>query len=290
MKTTIYSRIIIVLAVLASTVMSLHAEFPYFHVDSILDTRDMYMRAAYCHMLPEFKPEDTGLYNYRGDTFRDSLTMDPMDVKLVYMCVIPRPKKLVDQYTQLYRRVHSAIRFDPKTNKLALRGPLGKMSPELKKAIMDDIEFQNAVIDSFIADGYTPHNIVSRLANEGRYLCMPYPYWQHLFGWYSNWVFAGHYFAVKKRMQDSKWVRNFPNSTSQWVDRGTMNQFYKLPKGVTPQQMADSLNVSIGTLYCAACSGSMSRSTQVTEPLTHFYNGLYDVTGQVWSIITASPY
>lgn len=242
---------LIVAAVLTGSLAG-RAEFPWFEVDSIYDTRELYIRWAFWRDNPEFYTPGNGEY-YGLNGCRDSITIDPTRAMLVVAHIIPWTRDDFRQKSIIEWRMRSAFRVNHKTYRLEFKGEkhLGKMRPDTK-AMLLELGFQQiAIIDSFLAHGYTPYNLTERLNKENRYLSLPAPFNVLFFGCDSyNWVFEGIMLAANYRAFCHPTWETFPIRDPDYPGK------YKprsLPSYITPQQYADTLNISLGTLYYALC-------------------------------------
>lgn len=256
------------------------AEFPWYEVDSIYDTRDLYMRWAFWRDVPNAYIGAN--YEYYGvEDCTDSITIDPTRAMLVAARILPWTKEELKQISMMEWRMHKSFRINKKTYRLEYIGDrFGKIRPEVKQMMLELGFQQIAIIDSFVDHGYTPYNIVQRLNEENRYLCLPAPFQELFFeGHHYNWVFAGIRCAANERAGKHPTWNAFPPST---VLHAVPEYTRSLPHDMTPQQYADTLNISLGTMYHAICNVSNAETRHYHEPTRCLgYHGDEEVKLQV---------
>lgn len=264
-------QVLIALGVLGAVLMGSlpgRAEFPWYEVDSIYDTRELYIRWAFWYDNPDYYKPGNGEWR-SVESRKDSITIDPTQALLVAARIIPWTKDEYRQFIMMEWRMEQTFKLNHKTYRLEFKGEkyLGRMRPDTKKMLLELGFQQIAIIDSFIANGYTPFNLTERLNEENRYLSLPAPF-QNLFigSWQCNWVFRGILLAANYRAFCHPTWETFPTSD---LDYPVRYPYRSLPTTITPQQYADTLNISLGTMYYALCPCTSLITMHYHEPTSH---------------------
>lgn len=245
--------IIVTLLCCIGAVEDVCAQFPWYTVDSIYNTRQTFMRYHYRARLRRDVSGGYAEFHKTHEKTSAKLDFDPIDIMLTTGGFEDYTHESYLAGGQLSVRLYLSFKYDADTYQLFLhKDKLEPMYKEVRGWVMEEAIRHAAIIDSFIAHGYTPFNIAQRLAEEKNlYLDMPLPFFAlHQSYGFCNWVFTGITTAAWWRFRGHPFWDMCPQSRV-FPDRGPYVR--ELPPGLTPEVICDSLNISLGTFYFAMC-------------------------------------
>lgn len=233
---------------------------PYFEPDSALCTWGEAHRVFKFILLPEYRQFWNCFYGADSpnapdldDYIRDKYVDIPSErIKLISLGLeIPTLEeyRLVDAFLI---RLYKCLFVDRDTKHVVLSGPVPQISPELAQSVDEDLAWINSVIDCFLADGYTPENIMRRLWDENVYLNFSVTFLKLFYGTFYCWPLTAMYYMAQLRISQSDEYLDalkIPSRVS-WP-------FVDLGDNVDFKTYAAKLNMSEAMLYCGLIGSRM---------------------------------